>query len=201
MKELFSRNKLFFLPYLVFVLGAGICLLLNKKGDFLLWLNLRHSPFLDYFFTYVTWLGDGIFYIIVVLTLAFFNRRYALLGLMGFISSGLASQLIKKVLFPSAPRPIRYFNEELNLHLVEGVKVYEYGSFPSGHTATAFSLFLLLALISSQKTWGLVFFLLALLVGISRVYLVQHFLLDIYVGSILGLSLTLIIFKVFHSDK
>lgn len=33
---------------------------------------------------------------------------------------------------------------------------------------------------------GLLFFIIALLVGISRVVLTQHFLMDVYAGSICG---------------
>ena len=39
-----------------------------------------------------------------------------------------------------------------------------------------------------------VFFLIALLVGYSRVYLSQHFFEDVYVGSIIGVSVTLVVY-------
>jgi membrane-associated phospholipid phosphatase len=63
-------------------------------------------------------------------------------------------------------------------------------SFPSGHTATAFSMFFLLALIYNKKGVGLVCCLLAIIAGFSRMYLLQHFLLDVLAGSILGVAIT-----------
>ncbi|MEJ7660925.1 MAG: phosphatase PAP2 family protein [Hymenobacter sp.] len=42
-----------------------------------------------------------------------------------------------------------------------------------------------------DKRWGYVFLLLAALAAYSRVYLAQHFVEDVFAGSILGTGLTL----------
>ena len=81
----------------------------------------------------------------------------------------------------------QYFNAPL--HFVEGVRLHEYNTFPSGHTTLAFSFFFLLS-VFFQKPWlSAVFFVLALLVAYSRMYLSMHFLADVWVGSILGISI------------
>ena len=88
-------------------------------------------------------------------------------------------------------RPSLYFRklgmlDEINL--VEGI-VLNGGttSFPSGHTMSAFALYAFLAFCLPKKKWlAALLFLIALLVGISRIYLVQHFLQDVYLGAILG---------------
>ena len=64
-----------------------------------------------------------------------------------------------------------------------------YSSFPSGHTFSAFAIYTFFALVSKQKWVSLLCSLLAIGVGFSRVYLNQHFLEDIYLGSILGVGL------------
>jgi membrane-associated phospholipid phosphatase len=68
-------------------------------------------------------------------------------------------------------------------------------SFPSGHTCTAFCLFCFLAFILTPRyKWlGLVFFILAMAVGYSRIYLAAHFFLDVYVGSIIGVIFTILV--------
>jgi membrane-associated phospholipid phosphatase len=49
-----------------------------------------------------------------------------------------------------------------------------------------------------SRAWGLLFFFLALLAGISRMYLVQHFFEDIYAGAWLGTVLTWLIYELFE---
>ena len=45
---------------------------------------------------------------------------------------------------------------------------------------------------SNNKAWGLVFLLIACLVGYSRMYLSEHFFEDVTAGSVLGVILTVI---------
>ena len=61
---------------------------------------------------------------------------------------------------------------------------------------SAFALFGLFALLVTQKkVIGILIFGLAVLVGFSRVYLIHHFFIDIYVGSIIGTLLAIIIYS------
>ena len=86
------------------------------------------------------------------------------------------------------------------LRLVEGVEVYIGAtSFPSGHTMAGFALFGLLAFLLPKRYKGaaLLFFLLALIVALSRVYLVQHFVKDIYLGAWLGLFIAILAWWLF----
>ena len=83
------------------------------------------------------------------------------------------------------------------LNVIEGEPLFSgASSFPSGHTMSAFALFGLVALLLPQKkSVALVILFLAVLVGISRVYLIHHFFIDIYAGSIIGALLALIIYQ------
>lgn len=91
-------------------------------------------------------------------------------------------------------RPIRYFAGKYDLKLVDGVTMLTAHTFPSGHSASAFGIFMLLALIIKNKYWQMLFFFLALTIAFSRVYLSQHFLSDIYFGSLISVIITLVIF-------
>jgi membrane-associated phospholipid phosphatase len=75
------------------------------------------------------------------------------------------------------------------------VKLYSKFSFPSGHTTAAFSMMFFLSLIIPNKYAKILFAIFAAFMGLSRVYLVQHFLIDVIAGSIVGILSTLFIYK------
>jgi membrane-associated phospholipid phosphatase len=58
-----------------------------------------------------------------------------------------------------------------------------------------------LALFTKNKWIEFLLFSIALIVGYSRVYLSQHFFIDIYAGSIIGVSTTLVIYFLFRNLK
>lgn len=193
-------NSTFLMACAGFYLIGAWLLLTQDKGFAVLWLNARHSPLLDIFFAYITWVGDGVFYALVIVALFFWQKKAALLGLLSFALNGGIVQLSKKVIFPDAPRPISYFGDSVHLQLVEGVSMHAWQSFPSGHTTTAFACFCLLSLLFRSKIGGIVFFLLALLAGTSRMYLAQHFFEDVYTGALLGVLSTYCLYWLLYRD-
>ena len=89
------------------------------------------------------------------------------------------------------PRPARYLGTDTFYHIIEGFKYHRIQDlFPSGHTMTAFAGAFIMTIILKNRYWGSIFFTLALLVGISRVYLCQHFFMDIYAGALIGTGYT-----------
>jgi len=86
--ESFARGSIFYVLYAVFFAALAILLLLIPKAELHLWLNQFHTPFLDSFFFYATQLGDGLFVIIIAITLLFLRYRYALGILVTFAVSG-----------------------------------------------------------------------------------------------------------------
>ncbi|QGY47073.1 phosphatase PAP2 family protein [Maribellus comscasis] len=191
MKRLFYDNRYFFIPYLLFVILCTILLILFTKTDLHILSNEANSPFFDIFFKYATYFGDGAVIALLSLILLFVKFRYALIFLTGSLATALIVNLFKKVVFHEMYRPSKYFElyESYKLHLVEGVKLHSLQSFPSGHTATAFNLFLMIALMVKNNFLKFIFFILAALVAYSRVYISQHFLVDITAGSIIGVML------------
>ncbi len=194
MSYLLRKNAYFFLCFCFFLIVVGILLLFNEKGALELAINREHQRWLDVFFKYLTHVGDGLFYVLVIVILLIFRRRQGWIALVCFAVVGASVQFLKKLVFYQALRPKLFFGEQELLHFVEGVSVHSHESFPSGHAATAFSVFCLLSLFSKNPVWGLPLCILAILAACSRVYLLQHFILDIYVGAILGTILTLVIY-------
>jgi len=178
-------SHFFFLSLIYFVLGAVVLILIDK-GDAVLFFNRLHTPFLDQFFKYATHLGGGWFLVFIFLLLLFFTPLYKVcVACVSFSLMGIFSQLLKRQVFPNHGRPKEMFWAEIDLmNLVEGVKVNTDFSFPSGHTAAAFILALVLVWSLNKKPWvSYVLFGLALVVGISRIYLFQHFFIDTYFGT------------------
>ena len=163
-----------------------------EKGQDVLFVNSLHSPFLDYLFYYGTLLGDGLLYLLFGIALSWRNFRLSLIAILSFSITGLLVQFLKKVIFSDVARPSVFLAGE-PLHFVEGVKILGRYSFPSGHSAIAFSLFCLVSLMVKEKKWGVAFIAMALIGGISRIYLVQHFFVDVYFGAILGVVVTSLI--------
>lgn len=194
MKSILKKNRWFIIPYLFFLVIAVILLLTFSKTDLHILSNKANSLFLDYFFKYMTYLGDGAMIAVLFIVLLFIKYRYAFSFLAGSLATALVVNFVKKVLLHDVYRPSKYFEmyETYQLHFVEGVKLHSFQSFPSGHTATAFNVFLTLAILSKNNTLKLLLFIAALLVGYSRVYLSQHFFIDITAGSFLGTLLILI---------
>jgi membrane-associated phospholipid phosphatase len=187
-----KKYPAFHIPYLLFVLILSALLLLNQKADLHLWLTSFYTPFGDVFFHYYTYVGDWIPYAVIA-GLLFYSYRMALFVLLTQLVTGLASQLIKHAL--NEPRPVLYFKQNfpaIQLHRVAGEHLNTVHSFPSGHTITAFAFFLALAFYTKRPAIHFLYFVLAVLVGYSRIYLSQHFALDVLAGSLIGVSLTIL---------
>lgn len=156
------------------------------KGPSHLLVNQWNSQGLDTFFKYITHLGDGAVFAIVIILLAFVRFRWAMYELIAALMTLIFVFIAKQLIFKGMPRPTKYFENEEALHLVEGVKMHAWNSFPSGHTITAFAIFMILVLVVKNKYLKFLFVIIAILAGYSRVYLSQHFLGDVFSGAIIG---------------
>ena len=191
MRKLLKENRYFLLPYLFTLIFCVVILFTHSKAEIHIWSNKANSPFFDQFFKYATLLGDGIVIAILFIALLFVKYRFAFAFLAGSLITSAVVNILKRLIFTEMFRPAKYFemHESFQLHIVEGVKMHSLHSFPSGHTATAFNVFFMLALITENKLLKFIFFITAVLVAYSRVYLSQHFLMDIAAGSVLGVIL------------
>lgn len=190
----------FFVTITTFVLVFSVGLLfLFHQGSHLFSINLNSVSNVgaDLVFKYITHFGDGIFAFSIVLICFFFRRDYGLSLLTTLLISTIITQILKRVVFVDHLRPSAIFRELINngnWHLVEGVHLHEKYSFPSGHTATIFCLCILFSLFIKSKKWSIFLVLFAFIVGFSRIYLSQHFLVDVLIGSLIGTVISLFVF-------
>lgn len=197
MIQIIQSNRLFFVALTLFIIIGGILLFNIEQGEAILFFSDNRFPFGDFFFRYFTKLGEEPIYIFFMGLLIFVRYRYAMLiPIAGVCALGFS--FILKVYF-SHDRPFLFFTKNGyfdQLNLVEGVQLYKgMTSFPSGHTMSAFAVFALVAFFFHKRSYlGLLLFFCALLVGVSRIYLVQHFLKDVYLGAILGVLVAMVIY-------
>lgn len=178
----------FFLGYGVLLIITTVIYFLGEHGDTVLWANQWHNPITDFLFKWITHLGDGVFFALVTLALLIRNWKTGLVLLAMGLAQTVVSFFLKRIVFKSQPRPKTYFEdfETITLQFVEGVKIHAYNSFPSGHTLTAFALATFMVGYFKNQNLSLLFLALAVLAGFSRIYLAQHFLIDVCIGSLLG---------------
>lgn len=157
-------------------------LLCQWEGDALLALQSLRSPMLDAFFVWYTQLGNaGLVWIVVSLLMLLFRRtrKTGVLALGALLLGFVCCNLVIKPLV-GRTRPWL---------LVEGLRTlvaeYDPNSFPSGHTCAAFAA----AGIWWQglpRRWGNTALVLAVLMGLSRLYIGVHFPSDVLAGALLG---------------
>lgn len=194
MLRLIRSQPYFFLPYALLLAAVGAALLAHPRTDLMLQVNDFHTPQADAFFRYFTHLGDGLMATAVALGLLLFSYRAGLTAGLCFLLSGQLTQLLKRTAFAHELRPLEIFRQQhLAFHAVPGLELHSLNSFPSGHATTAFALGCFLSLMARPRSWGLFFFALAVWAAFSRVYLFQHFVADVYAGSLVGTITTLLV--------
>lgn len=188
------------MPTIVLALVLGTTLLVVPKAELHLALCQPHTHFLDTIVPIFTDLVDWLPYLCVVLLL-FYRAGWATFLASNLLLSTLFVQPIKHIVH--APRPLIWFAEnmpDIRLPLVEGVKMNYWLSFPSGHTTTFFVLFFSLSIIlyaeniKGKNILSFLCFLCASFGAYTRIYLSQHFALDIFAGILIAVSSTLVLY-------
>ena len=166
------------------------------KDEFFLLLNKDFNTPADYFFRFCTNLGDGVIWAVVLIYFIMHRKKSLPLLIAAIVLSTILTQFTKMYIFPGYLRPTAAITDIHSIHTVFGVELLRAYSFPSGHTATATTIFLLGCLLTPRKWIVAVGFLYALLVGYSRIYLGQHYPLDVGGGMIAGVVTILLSIKV-----
>jgi membrane-associated phospholipid phosphatase len=153
--------------------------------EFITWLQNTY-PQLEGFFLVISSMGTSEFYL-ATLPLIYWSIDKRLGKILGFVLffSGAINTLFKQSF--RGPRPF-WLDPSLGLLETDGYGI------PSGHTQNSTALFILIASwIHSRWAWLLAMIMIALM-GISRIYLGDHFISDVLAGLLLG---TIILLGVF----
>lgn len=197
LKSVFKQNQIFFTGYfLLLIIAIFVWIFYSKPEGFIL-LNPYHSKFLNVFFIGITLIGDGIFSVLLSIILFFFNKRFlALMVFSSFAISGIVTQVFK--FFISEARPGLFLAQTNYPYFIEHVTLHNFHSFPSGHSTSAFALVAILSFAIKNKNYSILLLIMGALVGYSRLYLGQHFISDVAVGSIIGVLFSIICWVYFE---
>lgn len=168
------------------------------RDTLFLYLNTNLGAIADTFFSYFTYLAEGWIWIPYLIMLVLLWKKDAAFIVTNFLSSTILTQVPKNLIWPNVNRPIASDIPISKIHMVPGVEVHTYNSFPSGHTTTAFTLFLITVYLFPNKKVLIFGGVYALLCGYSRIYLGQHFPLDIaggIIAALLSVALSIVIQK------
>lgn len=176
------------------IILIGSSLIHTRKAIFLL-LNHDLGPIADHFFKTLTLFAEGWIWIPYFIIVYGWLKKDARFILINFVLSTLFTQVPKNIFFDAVSRPIASGMPASEIHTVVGVEMHSWNSFPSGHTATAFTLYILSTYLFPHKIIFYLGLLYAILSGYARVYLGQHFPMDIGGGILVAiLSLQISIF-------
>lgn len=199
------------IPYLVLLMVILGLMYAYPKPELHLMLNAHHTSLQDTFFKYYSVLAEWPLYVLALLPLLWKKTKMTIFFAICELTGGAILQILKHII--SHDRPVSVFEQyqDLTLPLVESVTMYHSNSFPSGHASTFFMfstclvIFLAYHYHQTDKPNGLrtqillnvsmlLLLVLAVLGAYSRVYLSQHFLSDVCVGSIIGFTTPFLMF-------
>ena len=200
MRSLNYRN--FKTGLLLSILAALLLFIISYaygKNNFFLLLNTDLGNGADHFFTFFSYLGDGLLWIPLIVYFIYKEGKKLLpLLITSFALTTAFTQACKYLIVPDELRPTAAITNAF-IHTVQGVTVHATASFPSGHTATAFVFYLIFCLVFENKLWLIAGLLYALIVGYSRVYLAQHFPFDVAAGILV--AIVSVILSLFVQNK
>lgn len=206
-----KRNSIFLTLSLILIVVLGLALLCVPKGDLHLFLCDRHTHARDIFYRYYTQVAEWFPYIVCIALLLFRRVGDGVFATACMLGSALTTQLCKHLV--NAPRPTTWFAThmpDITLPTVDGVHMNEWFSFPSGHTTSFFALAFVLCILLTRSPRlpmtprilvQILLFIAAALGAYSRIYLSQHFALDVFAGIVVGIGISALFYVLFrHFD-
>ena len=141
---------------------------------------------------FITFFGGSEFVIpmaVLGLVLCFFKktRKFGMAVLFAVLVGTLITNLVMKPLF-ARPRPYVYYADNplfMSWYEFAGAHIESDKSFPSGHTTAAFELGIAMFLVLNKK-YSWIFPICSVLVGLSRIYLMVHYVTDVLGGVLVG---------------
>ncbi len=202
-KKVFGENRWFYWPYILLFVLCAVVLITVPKGDIHMAINRHYCAFGDFFFKCITQAGTFTVIVPVCIILFIMSFRKGLVATAASLSSWLLVQFFKRVVF-DMPRPKVFFNVLVQyaengiapsdggpFHVVDGIHMHSWHSFPSGHACGVFAICACLAMFAKKPVWKVFWLVFAAVASYSRLYLSQHFLLDVEVGSLIGVACAL----------
>ena len=162
--------------------------------DIVMFMQELRNGFFDFFFSFISFLGEEYVYILLFGIIYYtYDKKMGEFMAITLGLSATVNTIIKNIV--GAPRPFQKYPE-----LVENLRPETSlgKSFPSGHTQNFSTVLFSGFFYTKKKVMFYVSSVLVLLMMLSRMYLGVHFLEDVVVAAILGISIAYGAFLVFN---
>jgi len=154
------------------------------------------NVFMDRFMVFITTLGNrGIIWLVISLLLMI-RKEYRKIGIYSIMALIFVTILGELVLKNIVDR-VRPFEIKEQMELL--IKKPASSSFPSGHTASSFTMAGVLS--HKVKKYKTIFYIIASLVAFSRLYLFVHNPTDIVAGIVLGVICSNFVIFLYENKK
>ena len=197
MKQFLKNNALILSIYFAVIFTAIYFLLNFDKTTIHIYLNqMVGNKWLDTFFFYITYFGDGRVAPFLIILIFLYNVRLGICATFSVIIATSFSSILKHYFFDEVFRPgfvFEWFNHT-PIKYVKNQFLHIGNSFPSGHSTQVFAIFMCLVFYAKNNFLKFIFLSIALLTAFSRTYLSQHWLVDITVGSIIGCTVSFLFY-------
>lgn len=168
---------------IAFFCMAILLILTIPKGNLVLAFNQTYTDFSVKAVRFINLFGDGIMFAFYVPILLFHRFRRAIYLAMAIIVQTIIVQFFKRGIANGFYRPFKYFQEQgIDLTVGDQVNINYFDSFPSGHATTSFTIGLFFMMLWKKTSYQLILFVIAIFGALARVYLAQHFLIDVCAG-------------------
>ena len=146
------------------------------------WIQSFQSDFLDFFFIFISFIGEQYVYITVIgIVYWTYNKKFGEFLGLSLAFTAVFNNLLKELF--NAPRPYMEYPDRVN-NLRSSTSTGM--SFPSGHTQNFSTLLFAVAFYFKKKWMFITATVLVVLMMLSRMYLGVHYLEDVLAAAILG---------------
>jgi len=163
------------------------------------------SKLVDYIMIVLTMLGNGLIVVPLVGLILFLNNRVTfksdfIIFIVVLLCGGIVIQILK-FLFDKA-RPLKSLQDLIaanQIHVKVLLGPLKEKGFPSGHTQSVFAAAVFLSKKIKKFAW--LFFIVAFLSGISRIYVGAHYFSDVIGGMIIGIVVTEFFYRIIEKRR
>jgi undecaprenyl-diphosphatase len=169
----------------------------NIDRSIFLLFNGINSPWFDPIMKAISsfWIWYPIVALFIFLLVKKYRKKFwipLVVAIICFALTDQSSTLVKKS--TQRYRPTHNIEIAHEVHVVNNYRGGQYGFF-SGHAANSFGLALISILFLKNRKWTVIVLIWAAMVSYSRIYLGVHYPSDIFVGTIAGLGIAYLIYK------
>ncbi|MEE0955683.1 MAG: phosphatase PAP2 family protein [Eubacterium sp.] len=157
-------------------------MIIQMDWSVLHWFQDHRTKFLDTFMPIITRLGNAGIVWFGIIFFMFFVPRMRMSAVSGFLAIAIDAALCNLIVKPLVDRPRPFSVKDITELLIHAPKD---PSFPSGHTSASFAV--TFALFFTGSGFWIPCLVLAILIGVSRMYLYVHYFTDVLIGAMIGI--------------